>query len=103
MIQVSAGQTLLDVCLQELGTLDALFDLADANGLSVSAPLRPGQWLTVPATVLSRPDVASYFAGRAQRINLADSILPGNLVQPDEPDEAQLYFESEFFNPQYFA
>jgi hypothetical protein len=102
MIQVSAGQTLLDVCLQELGTLSALFALADANGLSITSPLSPGQLLQVPATVLSMPEVASYFSQRLQRINVADTILPGT-VAPLEPAAVQHYFSSDFFTPQYFA
>jgi hypothetical protein len=99
MIQVSAGQTLLDVCLQELGSLSALFDLADANGLSITSPLSPGQQLQVPASVLSRPEIAAYFSQRRQRINVADASLLDSAGQPLE----QQYFDSHFFNPQFFA
>ncbi|MDF7809904.1 LysM peptidoglycan-binding domain-containing protein [Hymenobacter sp. YC55] len=94
---ISAGQSLLDVCLQELGTLDALFDLADANGLSCTAVLRPGQVLQVPDSVLSRPEVVNYFAARSYRINVADAVLPaGIVVPPDEPDTMQDFLPSDF-------
>jgi hypothetical protein len=66
---VSDGQSLLDVCIQELGDVATAFDLADANGLAITDQLQAGQQLVVPASVLSRPEVARYFAGRQQRIN----------------------------------
>jgi hypothetical protein len=88
MIQVSAGQSLIDVCLQELGSLSALFDLADANGIPITALLQPGQLLQVPASALSRPEVAAYYAQRRQRVNVPDPQLPGApiILPPDEPD-----------------
>lgn len=85
---VSAGQSLLDVCLQELGAVDALYELADANGLTITATLRPGQQLQVPAAVLSRPEVVSYFAARQQRINVPDQLRQaGAVLPPDDPDD----------------
>ena len=69
MTTITAGQSLLDVTLQELGGLDALFDLADANGLGVTDALAPGLVLAVPDSALGQPVVAAYFGGRGQRIN----------------------------------
>ncbi|MDF7813600.1 hypothetical protein [Hymenobacter sp. YC55] len=97
MIHVSFGQSLLDICLQELGTLDALFDLADANGISITELLTPGQVLQVPASALSRPEVAAYFAGRQQRINVADTILPAGVVVPPVEPATMLDFKPADF------
>ena len=66
---ISAGQNLLDVCLQELGGLSALFDLADAGGLAITDLLTPGQQLPVPASPAGDAAAASYFAARGQRLN----------------------------------
>lgn len=71
---VSEGQSLVDVAVQECGSLTALFDLADANGLAITDALTPGQVLALPAP--TAPDVASYFATRRQRINTGDAFFP---------------------------
>lgn len=99
MIQVSAGQSLLDICLQELGSLDPLYELADANSLTISEPLRPGQLLQVPTSVLSRPAVVAYFSQRRQRLNSG----AGTVATAAQPEPGANYFNPRFFNPQYFA
>ena len=71
---ITAGQCLLDVALQELGSLDALFDLADANGLGVTDALAPGLVLLVPASAAAQPLVAAYFGSQGKRINLGGPI-----------------------------
>jgi hypothetical protein len=74
---ITAGQSLVDVALQELGSVAALFDLADAAGLAITDSLVPGASLPVPASAGAVLAVASYFAGRAQRINTgSDAGLP---------------------------
>jgi hypothetical protein len=71
------------VCLQELGSPAALFDLADANGLAITDLLTPGQLLLIPeASQLAAPEVASYYAARAYRVNVPDPILKGAPVVP---------------------
>lgn len=94
---VSSGQSLIDVCLQELGTLDSLFDLADANGITITQLLTPGQVLQVPASALSRPAVAAYFSQRQQRINVADAILPAGVVLPPDEPATMLDFKPSDF------
>ncbi|GAA4349772.1 hypothetical protein GCM10023185_06760 [Hymenobacter saemangeumensis] len=73
---ISAGQSLVDVALQELGTVEALFDLADAAGLGITDVLSAGQSLEVPASPAALADVAAYFADRSQRINTASEPAP---------------------------
>ncbi|TGE23561.1 hypothetical protein [Hymenobacter metallicola] len=82
MIQISDGQSLLDICLQELGTVAVLHELALANRLAITEPLRAGQLLVVPASIAARPDVAAYFAARQQRINTS----LGSELEEAEPD-----------------
>ena len=97
MILVSSGQSLLDICLQELGSVAAAFDLADANNLAITDHLTPGQQLTLPASVLSQPEIVAYFAGRMQRINTGGT-------PAEQPPIADLgYFNPNFFNSEYYS
>jgi hypothetical protein len=96
LVTVSAGQSLVDVCLQELGTVAALFALADANNRSLTDPLSPGEQLLVPETVLSLPAVANYYAGRQQRVNVPDPLRPaGSLVPPVAPDKSHDFLSAD--------
>ena len=82
MILVSSGQSLLDVCLQELGGVAAFFDLADANGLTLTDALAPGQQLAIPASDKARPDLAALFTARAYRVNTGADSIPTNRPLP---------------------
>ena len=69
MTVITQGQSLVDVAVQELGSVAALFDLADAGGLAITDLLTPGQQLPVLASAGADADVAGYFVARGQRIN----------------------------------
>ena len=94
---ITEGQSLVDVAMQELGSVAGLFDLADAAGLAITDVLTPGQVLAVPASAAARPELVSYFAARAYRVNTGDTPAPAPATT------AQRYFSSLFFNPDYFA
>ena len=94
---ITAGQSLLDVAVQELGTVAGLFDLADAAGLAITDQLTPGQVLPVPVSATSQADIVGYFAGRRQRINTGDTPTP--VPAPTR----QRYFSNLFFNPDTYA
>jgi hypothetical protein len=98
-VVVSAGQSLIDVCLQQLGDVAALFELADANGLTITSPLHAGQLLTVPeASQLGSFDVATYYAARQQRVNVPDPMRrAGSPVPPAEPaDQLHDFLAADF-------
>lgn len=80
---ITAGQSLLDVALQELGSVEALFDLADANGLAITDELTPGQVLEVPTSLATQPSLVSYFQGRGQRINTGAPVAAPVAATPD--------------------
>ncbi len=80
---ITAGQSLLDVVLQELGSVEALFDLADANGLAITDQLTPGQVLEVPTSPAAQPSIVSYFQGRGQRINTGAPVAAPAATTPD--------------------
>ena len=50
---ITEGQSLLDVCLQELGSLDSLLELADYNSLAITDDLEPGQLVLKPDSLAS--------------------------------------------------
>jgi hypothetical protein len=94
---ITDGQSLLDVALQELGSVETLFDLADANGLAITDELAAGQVLAVPASAATVVYTVNYLAQRAQRINTGDEATPA------PTPAAQRYFSNQFFNPNTYA
>jgi len=91
---ITAGQSLADVAVQELGSLEALFDLADAAGLPITAALTPGQPLEVPASAGALPELAAYFASRAQRLNTGE--VPAGGPLPRAGDYALDYAPGDY-------
>ncbi|MBO2009162.1 LysM peptidoglycan-binding domain-containing protein [Hymenobacter negativus] len=91
MTLITQGQSLVDVAVQELGSVAALFDLADANGLAITDLLTAGQTLTVPAADAADLPTAAYFASRAQRINTG--------AQPPEPQPRIYDYRRSDYSP----
>ena len=67
-VKVKDRQSLLDMAVQTAGSMEAAFDLAVANGVSLTATLKDGQVLAtvryysvqkiMPATALSREEIS---------------------------------------------
>lgn len=51
MITVTSRQSVLDIALQYCGALEAAFDIALSNGISLSDDLTIGQQLVVPEPI----------------------------------------------------
>jgi capsid protein len=68
---VIENQSLLDVAIQEDGSVLAAFEWAVANGISITDDLAPGQNLSAPNSSYRNADVANYFKGRKQMIATA--------------------------------
>lgn len=62
-IIVDEGQNMMDVALQYLGDMSGVFDLANANGISITELLAPGDQLVLPAAI--NTGAAEYFEERA--------------------------------------
>ena len=60
-ITVRDRQNLWDLCLQYTGSLEGVFDLALANGLSLTDSLEAGQQLELPDGLETDPDIRTYF------------------------------------------
>ena len=63
MIPVIQGQTLFDIAIKEFGSIEAAFDLATINNLSVTDVLVPGTLLQ--KTFVVNKKIASYYSDKA--------------------------------------
>ena len=68
MTKIIENQSLLDVAIQEDGSVLAVFDWAEANGISVTDDLFPGQVLTAPVSEYRNAEVVEYFKNRGRLI-----------------------------------
>ena len=59
-IPVISEQTLLDLAMQELGSVEAVFASGRLNGLSITADLTPGSMINTTLPVYSAPVVKYY-------------------------------------------
>ena len=80
---VVQSQSLLDLAIQEYGTIEAVIHLAFVNEISVTDELQPGAVLHTPEYNLKNDDVANYFAKKA--------ILPATIIS----DEVELILDNE--------
>ncbi|WP_264520397.1 hypothetical protein [Flavobacterium sp. N1994] len=61
MAIIRHNQSLLDIAVQECGSVFAAFDLAVANEISVTEELVPGQKIIIPNSDNTFEQVANYF------------------------------------------
>lgn len=77
-----AGQTLLDIAIVTAGGLEALVDMAAANGIAVTDDLAAGQEIAL-AEVRRRSVVQQFAAGSSQpataMIEEEEQLLPGGI------------------------
>lgn len=66
------NQSLLDIAIQEDGSMLTTFEWALANGLSITDELEPGQKLTTPNSNFNNSEVAEYF--KRKNIKVATAI-----------------------------
>ncbi|OON67806.1 hypothetical protein [Hymenobacter sp. CRA2] len=97
MIQASAGQSLLDIVIQEMGCVDGLFELAATNGLTITDDLVPGQLLMVPASDTADVELVKLLKSRNVRIN-TDNYL---LAPAPEEDELNDFSPNDFLETDF--
>lgn len=83
MITVIENQSLLDIAIQEDGSVLTAFEWAFINGLSITDDLAPGQKLLAPTSVFRNTDVADYFKGKNQMV--ASGISTADLATINPP------------------
>lgn len=67
-VSVIANQNLADIAVQEFGSIDAVFDIALANDISITSSLSPGTTLLIPE-VSYEVEIAQYFKGINKKIS----------------------------------
>ncbi|MEN4762655.1 MULTISPECIES: hypothetical protein [unclassified Chryseobacterium] len=63
-IKVLNRQSILDIAIQYTGDVQKCFDIAIANGMSVSDFLTSGVTLTIPDEMEKNNDVINYYASK---------------------------------------
>lgn len=72
--EIKTRQTVIDFTVQNCGTMDALFDVALLNGISLTDPVAPGTILLAPVEELTV--ISFYQKNRELDITTDDRILP---------------------------
>lgn len=68
MITVAEKQSLLDITIQEEGSILTVFDFALANGLSITDELLVAQKVVSPNSGAKNSEVSNYFKAKNQMI-----------------------------------
>ncbi len=94
------NQSLLDISVQEYGTVEAVFELALANRLGITSLLEAGQKLVIPEkspitgeTIIKDVDVSNYY-----KENNTRSVT----VMPIEPTSTALLYGDKDYIANYF-
>ena len=58
------NQSLLDLALQHTGTIESVFELAEANALNINDDVVAGKTLVLPAEAFSNKDILNYYTAK---------------------------------------
>ena len=58
------NQSLLDLTLQYTGTIESVFELAEANALNITDDVQAGKTLVLPAEAFSNKDILNYYTAK---------------------------------------
>ena len=82
-ITVQAGQSLWDISLQELGSIEGIFDVADANNINdITGDLIPGSLLTIDDSKIINQEIVDYYKNKE--------------IQPSSNVASCMYFNDDF-------
>lgn len=74
-VRVLYGQTLFDIAIQETGSMENAFAIAEANGIALSDD--PPEMLTIPDGIITDNGVTECFTARKIKPATGMSIVPG--------------------------
>jgi hypothetical protein len=72
---VQQGQSLMDMAIQHTGDMAGLFEIAKANGISITTEILPGARLNIPPAL--NKDAVKYFAEKQITIATDEEISEG--------------------------
>ena len=58
------NQSLLDLALQHTGTIESVFEFAEANTLNITDDVQAGKTLVLPAEAFSNKDILNYYTAK---------------------------------------
>lgn len=90
-VQVLNRQSLIDIALQETGTIEAAFDIAFANGLSVTDYV-PGTVLVIPDNVVINEQILKYYK--------TNNIQPATFIG-EVTSISNLYVDEDYWDEDY--
>ena len=64
IVTVLHNQSLLDLALQHIGTIESIFELAEANTLNISDDVVAGKTLVLPAEAFTNKDILGYYTAK---------------------------------------
>nr|DAX76032.1 MAG TPA: hypothetical protein [Caudoviricetes sp.] len=64
MITVLHNQSLLDLALQHTGTIESVFEFAEANAFNITDDVVAGKTLVLPAEAFSNKDILNYYTAK---------------------------------------
>jgi len=68
-ISVSQGQNMLDVSIQEYGSIAAVMQLCMDNNIPIDYQLKGGETLLIDESKIIDPRIVKYFKDRKQKVN----------------------------------
>lgn len=63
-ITVLHNQSLLDLALQHTGTIESIFEFAEANSFNITDDVVAGKTLVLPAEAFTNKDILSYYTAK---------------------------------------
>ena len=63
-ITVLHNQSLLDLALQHTGTIESVFQFAEANSLNITDDIVAGKTLVLPAEAFNNKDILAYYTAK---------------------------------------
>ena len=76
-MKVLQGQTIFDIAIQELGSVEGAFALAVLNGISITDELTSGHELLLPVT--SNKSIANYYMNKEIKPATSDNEVVDNV------------------------
>ena len=64
IVTVLHNQSLLDLALQHTGTIESVFEFAEANTINITDDVQAGKTLVLPAEAFTNKDILAYYTAK---------------------------------------
>ena len=64
IVTVLHNQSLLDLALQHTGTMESVFEFAEANTINITDDVQAGKTLVLPAEAFTNKDILGYYTAK---------------------------------------